>query len=245
MVACFDIGNSNIHLGLYNNGRLNKWIMTPVEDQVIGRSLSKMLGQKGITGAAVASVLPNATTEIKHYLKQRYKIEPVIISAKMKTPLKFTYKCPSTLGADRIANAAGGILRYRKNLLIISCGTATTIDVVLQGGHHLGGLITPGVDLFLRGLVENTALLKKVELHRPGKHIGKSTEECVRSGVINGSIAMIQGLIKAIRKEIRKKFLCVATGGWGKLMNKYIDEIDCYDQDLTTFGIYSIFKYNA
>lgn len=245
MVASFDIGNSNIHLGLYRDGRLIKWSMTPLHTCSVEHSLTGLLARKNIRGAAIASVVPKVTIEVKRYLKRQYRVVPVIITAQLNTPLKFSYRCPATLGADRIANAVGGVLRYKKNLLIISFGTATTIDVVLKDGHYLGGIINPGIDLLLAGLVENTALLKKVKLHKPRKYIGKTTEECIQSGVINGSITMVQGLIKAIKHEVRRKLLCIATGGWGQRMTKYIEEIDCFDQDLTTFGILKIFENNV
>ena len=245
MVACFDIGNSNIHLGLYNDNRLIKWSMTPQKDRLIERVLENILMRRNIKGAAIASVVPRVTIRIKQYLKRRYKIKPVIIAANLKTPLTFAYRRPATLGADRIANAAGGLFRYKKNLLIVSCGTAITIDVVLKDGYHLGGVITPGIDLLLAGLAENTALLKSVKLRKPGKYIGNTTEECIRSGVVNGSIAMVRGLIKGIKREVGKRLLCIATGGWGKYMTDCVDDIDFFDQDLTTFGVYNIFKYNV
>jgi len=245
MVAAFDIGNSNIHVGVYQGENLVKWSVLPVHDNSIDSGLRKILAKKIITNAAIASVLPEATTKVIRFLKCQYQIEPIIISAKLDCRLKFAYRRPTTLGADRIANAVGGLNRYKKNLIIISFGTATTVDVVLKGGYHLGGLITPGMDMFLDGLVGRTALLKKVVLHKPRRFIGMSTEECIESGVVNGSIIMIRGLIKAIRREIKRKPLCVATGGWGRSMTKYVDDIDCFDRDLTTFGVLKIFEYNV
>jgi type III pantothenate kinase len=245
MVAAFDIGNSNIHLGLYRDKRLIKWSLCPTHNYHIDSTISKMLIGKHITGAAIASVVPKATARAVSFLKRQYKVVPIIISAKLNCHLKFSYRRPTTLGADRIANAVGGMTRYKKNLIIISFGTATTIDVVLKGGYHLGGLITPGMGMLLGGLVEQTALLRKVVFHKPDRHIGKSTEECIQSGVVNGAITMIRGLIKGIRCEVKRKLLCVATGGWGKQMAKYIEEIDCFDRDITTFGVMKLFEYNA
>ena len=245
MVVSFDIGNSNIHFGLYRDGHLIKWSVFPTRGRSLKPVLKKVLVQKNIKGAAIASVVPKATEEIKRYIKQQYRMIPVMITAKLKTPLKFAYRDPTTLGADRIANAVGGLFRYKKNLLIISFGTATTIDVILKNGHHLGGVIAPGIDLLMSGLTENTALLKQVKMQKPGSYVGKTTAECIQSGVINGSIAMVQGLINAIKGEVRKKMFCIATGGWGQQMRKYIDEIDAFDQDLTTFGVLKIYENNV
>jgi type III pantothenate kinase len=245
MVAAFDIGNSNIHLGLYRERRLIGWSVYPVHNHQIDSTLSKMLVEKTITGAAIASVVPKVTAKAVRFLKRQYKVVPIIISAKLNCHLKFAYRRTTTLGADRIANAVGGLTRYKRNVIIMSFGTATTIDVILKDGHHLGGLITPGMDMLLDGLAEQTALLKRVSLRKPHKYIGKSTEECIQSGVVNGSIVMIKGLIKAIRREVSRRLLCVATGGWGQQMANHIEEIDCFDRDLTTFGVLRIFEDNA
>jgi len=245
MVAAFDIGNSYIHVGVYRDGRLAKRIVSPVQSKYIERDLMKMLGSKKIVGAAIASVMPMVTPRVVRFLKRHYRIEPVIVSSKVDCHLKFDYRKPMTLGADRIANAVGGLARYRKDLLILSFGTATTLDVVLKDGHYSGGLITPGMGLFIDGLVSRTALLKKVALQLPQRVIGQSTEECIQSGIVNGAVVMIQGLIQAIRRECKKRLLCVATGGWGQFMAKQIKQIAYFDQDLGIFGVFKIYEYNA
>lgn len=245
MVAAFDIGNSNIHLGVYRGGRLVKRTVSPIHGKHIECDLMKMLDRKKITGAAIASVKPRLTPKVVRFLKDQYKIEPVIVSSKVDCHLKFDYRKPTTLGADRIANAVGGLARYKRNMLIVSFGTATTLDIVLQDGHYLGGLITPGVGLLLDGLTSRTALLQKVVLQTPRRFIGQSTKECIQSGVVNGAVVMIQGLIQGIRRECKKRLLCVATGGWGQFMAKKVKQIACFDQDLTTFGVFKIYEYNA
>lgn len=245
MVAAFDIGNSNIHLGLYRNGYLIKWSAMPVETAHIEHNLTRLLVRRSITSAAIVSVVPGITPKVVHFLKHRYKILPMIISAKSCRYLKYAYRRPATLGADRIANAVGGLERYRKNLLVISFGTATTLDVVLKDGHHMGGIITPGIGLLLNGLSTRTALLRKVKLKKPYRYIGRSTEECIQSGLVNGSIVMIQGLIENVKRECKRKLMCVATGGWGELMTRYIEQIDAFDQDLSTYGVYKIYEFNS
>lgn len=245
MVAVFDIGNSYIHVGVYRDGRLAKRTVSPVLSKHIERDLMKMLGSKKIIGAAIASVMPRVTPRVVRFLKRHYRIEPVIVSSKVDCHLKIDYRKPMTLGADRIANTVGGLARYRKDLLILSFGTATTLDVVLKDGHYLGGLIIPGMGLFMDGLVSRTALLKKVALQLPQRVIGQSTEECIQSGIVNGTVVMIQGLIQAIRRECKKRLLCVATGGWGQFMTKQIKQIAYFDQDLGIFGVFKIYEYNA
>ena len=139
----------------------------------------------------------------------------------------------------------GGLARYKRNLIIVDFGTATTLDIILKDGYYLGGIIFPGIGTLMDALVERTSLLKKVSLKKPAHIIGTSTEECIQSGIFNGTVAMISGLIRKIRKEYRKNFLCVATGGWGKIMSSQIEEIKYFDPDLCLFGILKIYYYNA
>jgi type III pantothenate kinase len=242
MVAAFDIGNTNIHVGLYAEARLRKWSASGSVDDKIAHFLSRFMKGKNISGAAIASVVPKRTKIIKDFLKSQYRIAPVLVTAGSGCGLKLAYCDRSTLGGDRIANMVGGLARYNKDLLIISFGTATTLDIVLKERRHLGGIIAPGMDMLGYALSRRTALLKKVELRRPRRYLGKSTQACIRSGIVNGYIAMVRGLIKGIRREYGKRLFCLATGGWAGSMSRYLGEIEHYDQDLTTFGVYNIFE---
>lgn len=137
------------------------------------------------------------------------------------------------------------LARYKRNLIIVDFGTATTLDIILKNGNYLGGIIFPGIETLMDVLISRTVLLKEVSIKKPAHIIGTSTEECIQSGIFNGTVAMISGFIREIRKEYRKKFLCVATGGWGKIVSSQIKEIKHFDPDLCLFGILKIYYYNA
>jgi len=245
MVVVLDIGNTNIHLGLYNGEKLVKKVICPLTEKSFEDRILKVLKGKRVDGVAIASVVLRFTTEYSKFFKRRLNISPLIISPNMDCHLKFGYRKPETLGTDRIAGVVGGLARYKRNLIIVDFGTVTTLDIILKNGNYLGGIIFPGIETLMDVLISRTALLKEVSIKKPVHIIGTSTEECIQSGIFNGTVAMISGLIREIRKEYRKKFLCVATGGWGKIVFSQIKEIKHFDPDLCLFGILKIYYYNA
>jgi type III pantothenate kinase len=245
MVAVFDIGNTNIRMGLYEVQKLIKVTTHPTSTKSVEKKFIDVLLHKNIEGIAIASVVPSVTQKFVRHFKRSFAISPLIVSSNVDCHLTFGYYRPETIGADRIANVVGGLERYRKNLIVIDFGTATTLDIILKDGRYLGGLILPGVRASLETLSKKTALLPLVKFKKKIKTIGRSTEECIQSGVFNGTAAMMKGLIAQIRREKKKKLLCIATGGWSKIMTPKIREIKYCDPDLCLYGIFQIYNYNA
>lgn len=244
MVGVFDIGNTNIHCGLYDGEILHKKDIFPATRHGITDNLEKFFEDKKLEGIAIASVVPRLTAQCVAYFKKKYTISPLIVSSKIKSSLTFRYDNPETLGADRIAHVVGGLARYKRNVIVVDFGTATTLDAVLKNGTYLGGVITPGIGMSLDVLSEKTALLTRVQLKRPKRVIGRSTEECIQSGIFHGTVAMVSGFIYRIKIDARKRFLCIATGGWGNVVSPYIEEIKEFDPDLALFGVLKMYQYN-
>ncbi len=245
MVGVVDIGNTNIHCGLYDGEVLRKKDTFPVAQHRMTDGVKLFFANKKLDGAAIASVVPRLTDQCGAYFKKKCNISPLIVSSRIDSHLTFRYYNPETLGADRIAHVVGGLARYKRNMIVVDFGTATTLDAVLKDGTYLGGIIMPGVGISLDVLSEKTALLNRVQLKRPKNIIGRSTEECIQSGIFYGTVAMIKGFIRTIEKNMRKKFLCVATGGWGNLISSHIEEIREFDPDLALYGILKIYQYNV
>ncbi len=243
MIA-LDIGNTNTRFGLYRKGRFERIIRIPTRDGLKRKLLMEII-EKDPQGVAIASVVPELNSEYLKFFQKNFHIKPLVISGMIKSPVKFYYKNIKNLGADRIANVTGGYLRFRRDLIIISFGTATVCDVVLKDGNYLGGMIAPGVETSLRALTSWTGLLKDVQLKITRKVLGLSTGECISSGILNGTKFMIQGFINAIKKETKRDFFCLATGGLGLLMKRQIPEISRYVSDLTLYGIVKLYYYNA
>jgi len=245
MVAVVDIGNHNIHYGFYHKGRLWSYTVYPRHELRSVIRLVRAIRKKRVTGCAIASVVPGATRSIRAAITKSTGIRPVMVSHKNAPDLRFAYRKPVTLGADRIANVVGGLARYRGNVIVVDCGTAVTLDIGLKNNHHLGGVIIPGMQAMIDGLKVNTTLLKGLKFERPGKLIGSSTKACVYSGVYYGTLFSIEGLIKAIKKDIKKTVMCIATGGWGSIVARECPSIDCYDRSLTLYGILKVYQHQV
>jgi type III pantothenate kinase len=245
MVAAVDIGNSRIHLGLFNNGRLVRIFQLPVRAERGYPRIEKWLVGQKIEGAGIASVIPDNTRSVAAIFRRQFRIRPLIIDSRIDSGLKFGYQNPRTLGADRIANLAGGRAHFPGNLIVVSFGTATTIDAVFRNGYHPGGVIMPGIDMDLDVLAQQTARIGRYPVRRPVHFIGRNTGECVRSGVIQGMALAVQGFIHEIKKVYRRPFLGLATGGRAGLMAPLIPEIDRVVADLSLYGIFAIYQRNA
>jgi type III pantothenate kinase len=245
MVGVIDIGNTHIHCGLYEGETLVERCDIPTGHKNTLNKVKKVFQNKRIEGMAIASVVPTLLPLFRRYSKKNFHVVPLVVSSKLDCNVVFKYYRPETLGADRIAHVVGGLARYKRNMIVIDFGTATTLDVVLRNGTYLGGIIMPGIGIARDVLSERTALLKRVVVRKPNDIIGRSTEECIQSGVFQGTVLMVRGFIREIRKMTGKRFYCVATGGWGALMSSHIKEIAAFDPHLALFGILKIYHYNV
>lgn len=243
MILTIDIGNTNIHIGLHHQEKMflnNKYATKYGIDK---RFFSNLCRTKNIEGIGIASVVPTLGKKMTRYFKKDFGIKPLVVCSALKMPVKIAYK---NLGADRIANIVGGFIRYHSNLIILSFGTAITCDVILKDATHLGGIILPGLETQLWSLKQRTALLKNIQLESSNSILlGKNTNECIRSGIINGTKFGIQGFIQRIKKTTGKHYKIIATGGDAKKLSGIIPEIDIYDQDLIHYGILNLYYYNA
>jgi type III pantothenate kinase len=244
MVAVFDIGNSNIHIGLCEDRTLVRKMVFPTRDRIPEVKIDNILARHELEGVSIVSVVPRLTNQVVR-LCRRHRIKPVRISSRLKCGIKYSYHNPARLGADRIASAVGALSLYDRNVIIVDAGTAITVDAITHGGKHLGGIICPGMRMLSEIMSQKTAQLPMVRVTRPVNLIGKSTEACIRSGVFNGTMAMIGGLIRAIKAQTKRDFYCLATGGSGRLIASYVDEIDEYNPDLIMYGALEIYHKHA
>ncbi|MEO0136520.1 MAG: type III pantothenate kinase [candidate division WOR-3 bacterium] len=242
MICTFDIGNTNVHIGLYQNGCLvytQRWrTQQGFERKIIGRLLAK----REIEGVAIASVVPNVSKMLTQYLRSRFGIKPFFINARIKMPVKIAY---GNLGPDRIAAINGGYLRYHDNIIIFSLGTAITGDVVTEEGIHCGGIILPGPDTQLWSLTQKTALISKISLNGRFNLLGKNTTGCVRSGILNSTKFTIERFIEEIKNNYKKQYRTIITGGWAPRFAHLITGIDRVDEDLILYGIFQLYQKNV
>jgi type III pantothenate kinase len=245
MVAVFDIGNTNIHAGLYRGRALNRKFIFPTRKNLQIAKVRRIFKDERLMGVAIASVVPSITKQVVGLCKT-YGLPVVVVSSKIDCGITYAYRDPSTLGADRIAAVVGALTRFRRDAIVVDAGTAITVDVVLRGGKYLGGVILPGMHMLSASMHKNTAQLPEVAVRKPKDLIGRSTEECIQSGIFNGTMMMVSGFIKELKRKYTKSFFCVSTGGSGALLAKHIKEIQKYDAGLCMYGALTIYyRYAA
>jgi type III pantothenate kinase len=152
---------------------------------------------------------------------------------------------PHTLGADRAVNAIAAHEAYEGDLIVIDFGTATTFDHIDYSGAYKGGIIAPGINLSLDALVSNAAKLPRIAIEAPagnGSVIGRTTEDQMLIGVFWGYVAMMEGLVARMRKEIGRPVRVIATGGLAVLFDEKTDLFDAIVPDLTLIGLAILYE---
>jgi type III pantothenate kinase len=198
-----------------------------------------------VTDAIIGSVVPDLNFNLIKLCRDYFSCDPLIVGApSVKTGIKIAIDRPEELGADRLINAVAGVARYKKPLLIIDFGTATTFDVIDENGTYCGGAIAPGINLSLRALHMAAAKLPSVAVARPPSVIAKGTVSAIQSGIFWGYVGLIEGLITRTKEEFGAPMTVVATGGLATLFTDSIPMIDHVDNDLTLSGLALIFERN-
>ena len=195
-------------------------------------------------GIAISSGVPFVTGELRQMCEHRFGIEPVVVGPGVKTGLPIRYDNPAEVGADRVANAVGALDRYGGPTVVVDFGTATTFDVISADGAYLGGAIIPGVEVSLDALFGRAAGLRRVELVPPRSVVGRTTMESVQSGVLCGTAAMVDGMIKRIVDELGGSATIVATGGLADVIVPHAANVDQLDPWITLHGLRLIWEKN-
>ncbi len=259
MLLAFDIGNTNIVIGLFANNKLiHKWRLISDSKKtaddyaidIIELFLTFKIDCLSIDSCIIASVVPVLTSRIIEAIKKftnEQVNENIFIIGEDNTKLNIEIKIKNKneVGHDRLVNAIAGFNRFGDSLIIVDFGTATTFDVVGKNGEYLGGVIAPGINLALKSLHDMTAQLPKISLKPQKNVIGKSTVEAMNSGVYHGYIAMIEGMFNKIENELGYKTKKIITGGLSKIFKQPLSSIiDYHDDDLTLQGLLIIFNEN-
>lgn len=229
MLLCLDIGNSQIHGGVFEGDVLRcqfrKTTHPLGSSDECGVFFSAVLRENGVDPrlvkrAAICSVVPQAHYSVRAACVKYFHCEPFVLQAGVKTGLKVRYRNPHEVGADRIAGAiAGSLGRPSTSLIVVDCGTATTFDVVTATGDYLGGAILPGVGISVESLAGKTAKLPTVEITRPATALGRSTVESIQAGVFHGHVGAIRQLLGELTREAfaGQRPYVVGTGGFARM----------------------------
>jgi len=251
MIITIDIGNTNVVIGIYEGSQLRAhWRLSSQTGRTSDECwiiLSALLRASGIetaqlSGAAISSVVPNLTPVFTRLLQQYLNLTPVEVSSELPLKLKILYEDPRAVGADRICNAVAGFHFFGGPVVILDFGTATTFDVVSEKNEYLGGIIAPGIELSASVLHQRAARLPKVELKFPPSVIGTTTESSIQSGLMFGTVELINGLIDRIERQLGHSVRSIATGGLANVIAPYTDKIERVEPFLTLDGLRLIYE---
>ena len=240
-----DIGNTETKLYLVskNNKILKK--ITFISKKVNIRSLNYLFTKNKLNLIKIekilfCSVVPKTFKTIKKFLSKKTKVkchEVKNLNLKSLIRIKVDFK---QVGSDRITNSIS-LMNKKNNYIILDFGTATTFDVLVNN-TYIGGIIAPGVKLSLNSLSNKATLIPKIELKKINKVIGKNTISAVRSGFFWGYAGLIDNIIDLIKKETRKSFKVILTGGFSDLFKNSIKTKVIQDKDITIKGLIKISK---
>lgn len=252
MLLAIDMGNTNITLGAYKDGELlfvsRLYTSRHKSGDEYAIDLLDIFGLYNVSpsdfsGCVFASVVPELTQALSTAVKRTVGIEPVIVGGENYGELRVDILPVSCLGADLIAGAVGAREKYPLPCLVCDLGTATKILVIDKDGIFCGCTISPGVKISMDALAKNAALLPSISFTTPEKAIGENTIECMQSGIVFGTAAMLDGMIKRIRQELGyEECTLVATGGYSTGIIPCCEEKLIYDENLLLDGLKAIYE---
>ncbi|MDO8716859.1 MAG: type III pantothenate kinase [Dehalococcoidales bacterium] len=246
MLLVFDIGNTNITLGVFEGEKLKaSWRMATdvhqMPDEYAARLLTLLhhrnINKSEINEIALCSVVPPLLGTFVELSQQYFHVVPLVVGPGVRTGVRIRMDNPREVGADRIVDAAAAHHLYGGPVIIVDLGTAITFDTVSKEGDYLGGAIAPGLLVAAEALFSRTAALPRIQLMPPKKAIGTNTVDAMQSGLIFGYVGLIEGIVSRIQRELGEKALVVATGGYAELLTGETTIIDKVNPNLTLIGL--------
>ncbi len=253
MVLALDIGNTNIVIGVFDDGNLQ--FIARIETN---RSMTKdeyTVKLKGILeiyevdipkvdGAIISSVVPPLTKALADSVKRLIDKTPLVVGPGIKTGLNILIDNPAQLGSDLVVDSVAALAKYPRPIIIIDMGTATTICVLNEAGSFMGGTIFPGIRISLDALSDRTAQLPHISIDAPDKVIGTNTIDSMKSGLVFGNAAMVDGMIDRIESEMGAVATVVATGGLSEEIVKNCQHSIIHNGNLLLEGLYLLYLKN-
>ncbi len=253
MLLALDMGNTNITLGVFKNNELlfeSRIATDPAKmaDQYAVELLDifRLYGvdANGFGGAILSSVVPPLDHTIQNAVRKAIGLMAMQVGPGTRTGMNILIDNPATLGADLLVGAVAAVKKYGAPCLIWDLGTATKVTVVDKNGAFRGGAIMPGISSSLDSLITKASLLPRIRLQAPEKVVGTNTNDCMESGIVFGTAAMIEGMTARIEEELGYPVTVVGTGGLGRVVFVHCRRDIQMDDTLLLDGLRIIYEKN-
>lgn len=255
MILAIDIGNTNIVVGCFDQKEIlfvervsTDNTKTELEYAISLKNVLEIYGihPKEVEGGIISSVVPPLTNVLKASAAKIISGDVMVVGPGVKTGLNILMDNPASLGSDLVVDAVAAISEYPVPLVVVDMGTATTISVIDEKKHYIGGMILPGIRVSMDSLTSRTSQLPRIGTEAPKKFIGKNTIDCMKSGMIYGNASCIDGMIRRIKKDLgREDVTVIATGGLSKIIIPHCEETIIYDNELLLKGLRLIYEKNC
>jgi type III pantothenate kinase len=247
MLILLDIGNTSVTYGVHRKDRLTAF--GSVLFDALPNKINKWLSSGGSStiNLIISSVVPKNTQKLKKMYGRKKNLRLYIAGQNLPVPIKHKYRHLNQLGIDRRVNVYGASRLYKLPLLVIDYGTAITFDYVSRKGVFEGGLIIPGPGLAFQALIQRAAQISD-QLRLPAKaphFLGRTTYDCISSGVLEGYGAMTDGLVQRFRKRLGKGLRVLATGGFTSHLKKHTRSFDIVDSKLSVKSLLLLYRDQA
>lgn len=253
MILAIDMGNTNIVIGGIDDRQTyfleritTNRFKTDLEYAINVKNILEIYGVStaDIEGAIISSVVPPLNATLISAVEKICGKTPMLVGSGMKTGINIIMDNPKSVGADRIVNAVAAVQEHKPPLIIIDMGTATTLCAIDQNGAYVGGAILPGLRVSLDALSAKTAQLPAISLDIPHHVIGKNTIDSMRSGIMYGNAAMLDGLIDRMSEELGGTPTVLATGGLSQFVAPLCRHKIICDDTLLLKGLLILYEKN-
>lgn len=252
MILTIDIGNTNICVGAFENDKLKFCARMKTDKSKLAdeyaidlKNIFSLYDQPDkVEGAIFSSVVPGLTPIFKKVINMIFGVTPLVVGPGIKTGMNIKIDNPAQLGSDILADDLAAYSLYKGPLMVIDMGTATTISIVDEQGSILGASIMPGISLSLKALSSTAAQLPEINLSDPGDIIGKNTVDAMKSGVVYGAAAMVDGMSARMSKRMGTEVTVVATGGLSGAIIPHCERKINHEPDLQLKGLYILYNKN-